>query len=755
MELELIQPQLKPDPGPRRKKVLDWLLTRIGNRLEYDGPLWRSGAAGLLLFGSAAIITIALGMPTGFGTAIDIGAFVLANALALLIASQLIAIILSLMYVPVPRLFAGFLIYVGFECYYILHYSDFEIINSIVCAVIYTSIGGVVGILIGWFNRSRIRLIAGIVLAAMMVSGVFIWLKEPFGGGHAAAVFAGSEEMGSSEVAAIDAEDPGEPGSYSYRFFTYGSGTDKQRKEYGKGAELISESVNASEYIKNWYWMKEKFWGFDEEALPLNGRVWMPEGDGPFPLVLMVHGNHLMEDFSDAGYDYLGKLLASRGYIAISVDENFLNYSAWSGIPDNDFKVRAWMLLKHIQQIQTFSEETDSVFYKKVDFSNIALIGHSRGGQAVAMAADRDAWFAGDRTLDSLNQEQIHIQTVIALAPTDKAIDDKSANLKDVNYLVLQGARDGDVNDFYGDRQYIRTSFSSDSGYRKASVYLSEANHSRFNTEWGTMDERLPGGLFLSQRGMMKPAEQQQAAQVYVSAFLETTLRDQEDYVPLLQDYRTGLYWLPASTAYVSRYEDSSFDRIARYDEDRNKTTLPEGGKLEGNNLKSWDELDVKDRDHNNKGTVGAQVEWLDDSSYTLSLAKPFSLASAAETNRMFTFSLANLSSQLDPDHRDSVPQIQIELISTDGHAIILPLNAYMPVQQPFVTTYTIIPWLEKTIKSGKYKHDTESVFQTFRVPLNDFAEAVDNKALSIREITFRFIDGPGKIMLDDIGLSN
>ncbi|WP_201003708.1 alpha/beta hydrolase family protein [Paenibacillus glycanilyticus] len=755
MELELVQSHLQPEPEPRRKRFLSWLRARIGNRLEYDGPLWRSGAAGLLLFGSAAIITVALGMPTGFGTAIDVGAFVLANAVALLIASQLISIILSLLYVPIPRLFAGFLIYVGFECYYILYYSDFEIWNSILCAVIYTIIGAVAGVLIGWFSRSRIRLISGIVIAAMSVTGVFIWMKEPYGGGHAAAVFAGAKEIGASEVAAIDADNPSEPGSYGYRFFTYGSGTDKQRKEYGKGAELISASVDASDYIKNWYWMKERFWGFDEEKLPLNGRVWMPDGNGPFPLVLMVHGNHLMEDFSDAGYDYLGKLLASRGYIAISVDENFLNYSTWSGIPDNDFKVRAWMLLKHIQQIQAFSEKSDSAFYNKVDFSNIALIGHSRGGQAVAMAADRDNWFAGDRSLDSLDKEQVHIQTVIALAPTDKAIDNKSANLADVNYLVLQGARDGDVNDFYGDRQYIRTSFSPGSGYRKASVYLSEANHSRFNTEWGTMDERPPGGLFLSQRGMMEPLEQQLAAQVYVSAFLETTLRHQAEYIPLLQDYRTGLDWLPASTAYVSRYEDSSFDTIARYDEDRNKTTLPAGGKLEEDNLKSWDELDVKDRDHNNKGTVGAQVEWLEDSSYTLSLAEPFSLASAADANRMFTFSLANLASQLDPDHQESVPQIQIELMSTAGDTIILPLSAYMPVQQPFVTTYTIIPWLEKTIKSGKYKHDTESVFQTFRVPLNDFAEAVDNKDLSISQITFRFIGGPGKIMLDDIGLSN
>ena len=50
-------------------------------------------------------------------------------------------------------------------------------------------------------------------------------------------------------------------------------------------------------------------------ALPLNARVWHPAGDGPFPLVLVVHGNHRMEDFSDPGYAYLGETLASRGFI--------------------------------------------------------------------------------------------------------------------------------------------------------------------------------------------------------------------------------------------------------------------------------------------------------------------------------------------------------------------------------------------------------------------------------------------------------
>ncbi|MFD1910225.1 hypothetical protein ACFSQ7_49120 [Paenibacillus rhizoplanae] len=144
----------------------------------------------------------------------------------------------------------------------------------------------------------------------------------------------------------------------------------------------------------------------------------MPDGDGPYPLVLMVHGNHMMEDFSEDGYAYLGELLASRGFIAVTLDENFLNYSAWSGIPDNDFKARTWMILKHLQQIGSFAEQPDTPFYQKVDYDSVALLGHSRGGQAVAMAADAPRWFGSDPVLDAI--QQFHITSVIALAPTDK-----------------------------------------------------------------------------------------------------------------------------------------------------------------------------------------------------------------------------------------------------------------------------------------------------------------------------------------------
>jgi hypothetical protein len=77
--------------------------------------------------------------------------------------------------------------------------------------------------------------------------------------------------------------------------------------------------------------LRSRYWGFDVTNLPLNGRVWYPDGDGPFPLALIVHGNHFMMDYSDPGYDYLGQLLASRGIILVSVDQNFLNGS-WTDI---------------------------------------------------------------------------------------------------------------------------------------------------------------------------------------------------------------------------------------------------------------------------------------------------------------------------------------------------------------------------------------------------------------------------------------
>jgi hypothetical protein len=126
---------------------------------------------------------------------------------------------------------------------------------------------------------------------------------------------------------ALTAPDPGLPGPYTVGTFYYGSGTDRNRAEYRDSVTLVTEPVDGSKLVDlgSSARARNSYWGFTPAEMPLNGRVWYPEGDGPFPLVLVVHGNHDMRDFSDPGYDYLGELLASRGFVLVSVDMNFIN----------------------------------------------------------------------------------------------------------------------------------------------------------------------------------------------------------------------------------------------------------------------------------------------------------------------------------------------------------------------------------------------------------------------------------------------
>src|SRR5690606_18007978 len=100
---------------------------------------------------------------------------------------------------------------------------------------------------------------------------------------------------------AIAADDPSRPGNYKVSFLTYGSGKDKRRPMYNKAVKIKTPAVDASLLLKSWSGLfgrlRTWYFGFDETELPLNAMVWYPENlQGPAPLVLVVHGNHLAQD---------------------------------------------------------------------------------------------------------------------------------------------------------------------------------------------------------------------------------------------------------------------------------------------------------------------------------------------------------------------------------------------------------------------------------------------------------------------------
>ena len=64
----------------------------------------------------------------------------------------------------------------------------------------------------------------------------------------------------------------------------YGVGNDIRRPEYGRSVAIKTHTVDASDFFKDFRgwkrWARRKYWGFGMDKLPLNARVWYPDGAG-------------------------------------------------------------------------------------------------------------------------------------------------------------------------------------------------------------------------------------------------------------------------------------------------------------------------------------------------------------------------------------------------------------------------------------------------------------------------------------------
>jgi dienelactone hydrolase len=384
-------------------------------------------------------------------------------------------------------------------------------------------------------------------------------------------------------------------GALPVRTLTYGSGVHAWRSEFADAVAIRTPTVDGRPFLASWDGlggsMRTDFWGFGPEALPLNATVWYPDADGPFPLVLIVHGNARMELPSDTGYAWLGEELASRGYVAASVDQNFLNGSITRFDVGGEYDARAWLLLEHLRLWREWQDDPSSPLHGVADLDRVALIGHSRGGEAVATAAYFDQMQRYPEDASVTFDAGVGIRSVIALSPSDSNYQPagRPTTLIDTNYLVIQGGMDADHFAFLGMRQYHRTHLTDDRFGVRAAVFLPDANHGQFNTEWGRWDAIGPGRLLLDAKAIMAPAEQRSAGRAAIVAFLDATLRDDLGALALLRE--AGHPDWPPGVRPMLRYSDSSELTIAGFDEDADPDTgtLP-GTRLEGHGLAVWRE---------------------------------------------------------------------------------------------------------------------------------------------------------------------
>lgn len=529
-------------------------------------------------------------------------------------------------------------------------------------------------------------------------------------------------------------EDYGEPGIYTVETLEY--------SPY-KGAALKTEPVDVSNFVgkgENWHEAyRDMFQSYGLENAPVAGKVWYPAEAQNCPVIFMAHGNHSITEESYLGYAYLGEYLASHGYVFVSVDENVLNER--SGENDG----RAVLLLENIKALQEFNGQEGNPLYQKMDYDNIALAGHSRGGEMIA-----DAYLFNECETYPSNgmfsfDYHFSIKALLAVAPSANQYQpaDHEVELSDVNYLVVQGANDQDISVFMGSQQYENITFSGKGDYLKASLYITGANHGQFNSLWGKYDMEPPLSWWLNVGNLISEEEQQYLLKIFARAFFDKTLKGEGTYEDLLTAVSKYETYLP-ETLYVQQYEQSAFSLLADFEEDTDLTTATDGSSLLAEHMSMWTEEKITDSKdgEGERENHALRLKWksTEYASYEIIPEHLISLENGA-----IQFDACNLSAE------ETENPLDFTVVLTDeaGNRVSASVGDYKTLYPAFPVTLSKVQYLFGDSEE-KYQ------FQTVSIPAEEFKGAEKFDFTKVRSISLAFdVSDHGELWLDNIGTIN
>lgn len=511
--------------------------------------------------------------------------------------------------------------------------------------------------------------------------------------------------------------------------------------DYGPGRQAEAGTVDLTSYMSrdtddlvgNYV---DAYLDYDLDRVPLEGRVWYPAEGKNCPVLVIAHGNHEITTDSYLGYAYLGEYLASHGYVVASVDQNACNLLTG----ENDG--RAVLLLEHIGLLLGYSEDAGNPLYHRLDGENIAIAGHSRGGEMAATACLFNGYDRYPENGAVKFDYHYNIKSIIAIAPTVNQYKpaDHSVELEDVNYLLLHGAADRDVTRFMGMSQYENISFTGDGDYLKSALYIAGANHGQFNSLWGAYDQAGPLSRLLNVEGLLSQEDQQQIARVFVKVFLDVTLRGDDSCRDLLTDWDGYAAQLP-ETVYLQCYETSGFVPIADFEEDSDlETASLEGASVEAHGFNWWTEELLDFAGTSSYDTHALRLRWRNEGTYTIHVP------AVDMTETALTFDICDRDTQAVERGDYALVDGQLVLTDAKGRAVSARLS-------DFATVYPILP-----VRSDKldFLFDT-AVYQyalaTVSIPAERFRGDVDFDMADVAAVSFRF-DGGGQVSMDNIGLT-
>jgi hypothetical protein len=252
----------------------------------------------------------------------------------------------------------------------------------------------------------------------------------------------------------------------------------------------------------------------------------------PFPLIVIVHGN----GHNYATYDFLLEHFAKNGFIAASIHLT-------GGMRAHG---RANVLFEHLLVL--------TAKFGSALQSNIGLMGHSRGGEAIIKAV-------------RLNQQLTfgyNFNALISLAPTDQYGKEELSGAWATPYLVVYGSRDGDIDGGIWTTGYTvpQTGFAlydRARGAQTSMVFVYRATHNGFITT--NYDAEIG-----DQPDVIDSVVQQKITLAYMNAFFRQHLMNE----PKWNGMFTG-EWKPASVNetdvnFYVQFQDPTHRKVDNFD---------------------------------------------------------------------------------------------------------------------------------------------------------------------------------------------
>lgn len=486
--------------------------------------------------------------------------------------------------------------------------------------------------------------------------------------------------------------------------------------------------------------------------VPLHGIVRYPKGNGPFPLVLIVHGNHDPTVSSEQGYIYLLDLLASHGFISVSVDENFLNGGVWG-----EMDARAIVLLRHLQRWRTWNSTPGNTFYQKVDMNRIGLAGHSRGGEAVTVA-----WLFNtmlNNPPDPDHNFNFNLRSLFAIAPVDgQIVGDTNPHtglpysnvpviLENAHYFVMHGTHDGDVYDFEGYKAFDRAQPVTVAGTAtKSLLWVYGAIHNQWNTMWGTADPCTvtPAAEIIS------AANEQSIGKAFFSAYFRMTLKHEHEYASLFEG-KIRFPSMPAGITLITQYQSEDRVFIDNYEQGPVLATGSFPGVTNANPgllLNPYQHYSFSDDGPPNylwEQTNGLIGGWTSTSA-EYEITVPPALAAQTSNHRVLSLRVGQIFES---------PAAKNTPGANQDFSIVLELGPGVLTGPLHASAFNALPYPEQT-NACWAGDDTKSVLQTVRIPLEEFVEHHPGWHLhNLSKIHIKFDQKlTGLVAIDDIQIA-